>query len=85
MENFLLNLDFAEASNTSSGFVFPYNVYKSVDVATGGFVTNIGSDKFAPFRAIKNNGYYRLEFMGNSTSMYVTEAAPDMITTTQPG
>jgi len=80
----ILTLDFANAESGTGKFTFPQNVYKAVDIATGGFAVNFNSDHFTPFRAIKNNAYYRLEFTGTSTSYYVAENNPSVVTTTQP-
>lgn len=80
----ILTIDFEEATAAAGKYTFEYNVYNSIAVSTGGFALNFGSDLFTPFRAVKNDGYFRVEFMGTNTSYYVAANAPTVLTTTAP-
>lgn len=84
MFNNICQLDFSRATKSGTDYTFTHNVYNAVAMSNAGFATNMESDLFTPFRAVKNNGYFRLEFMGNSTSMYVSVAAPTVVSATQP-
>lgn len=80
----ILTLDFDEATAGTNAYTFQFPVYNAIAVSTGAYVINFGSDLFTPIRVVKNDGYYRLEFMGTSTPYYCAANAPTVITKTQP-
>lgn len=79
-----LYLDFNKATKSGTNYTFPYDVYDAVRWASACWALNFESDLFAPVRAVKNNGYFQVEFIGTNTSYYVTANAPTVLTTTAP-